>query len=220
MLVVTTLNIATTFELIGRIVLAALCGILIGYERKNKSKVAGVRTHCIVACASALMMILSKYAYFDLISSGNELLKLDPSRVASAVVSGIGFLGAGMIFVHHNTVSGLTTAAGIWATSGIGMALGSGLYIIGLSATIILFLLQIILHKIPFLQPDAIPEVDIDNKQPSDNLRFLVQETQRLIQAQAKDGQQLYSITINPVISEDDNAPDADETDESVIISE
>ena len=82
------MDIATTFELIGRIILAACCGILIGYERKNKSKVAGVRTHCIVACASALMMILSKYAYFDLFPSGD--VKLDPSRVAAGVVSGIG----------------------------------------------------------------------------------------------------------------------------------
>ena len=137
-----------TMELIyvARLVLAAACGILIGYERKNRSKEAGVRTHCVVACASALMMILSKYAYSDVVG---EYVKLDPSRVAAGVVSGIGFLGAGMIFVHKKTVTGLTTAAGVWATSGIGMAIGAGMYVTGISAALIILLIQVILHLIP-----------------------------------------------------------------------
>lgn len=133
-----------------RLVIAAACGFLIGMERKNRAKEAGVRTHCIVACAAALMMIVSKYAYFDLISGisfpGAEV-KLDPSRVASSIVSGIGFLGAGMIFVQRQTVTGLTTAAGIWATAGIGMAVGGGMYAVGIFATVLILIIQIILHK-------------------------------------------------------------------------
>ncbi len=133
-----------------RVVVAAICGIAIGYERKNRAKEAGIRTHCIVACAAALMMIVSKYGFYDLIlqgASGFSEVKLDPSRVASSIVSGVGFLGAGMIFVQKHTVTGLTTAAGIWATAGIGMAIGAGMYIIGILVTIFMIVAQILLHR-------------------------------------------------------------------------
>ena len=133
-----------------RVILAGICGITIGYERKNRAKFAGIKTHCIVACAAALMMIVSKYGFFDLIEQGiyeGIEVKLDPSRVASCIVSGVGFLGAGMIFVHKLTIKGLTTAAGIWATAGIGMAIGSGLYLIGILTALLIVFAQIILHK-------------------------------------------------------------------------
>lgn len=142
----------TELQYIIRLVVAAVCGVLIGYERKNRSKVAGVRTHCVVACASALMMILSKYAYSDVMTMYGDLMKIDPSRIASGVVSGVGFLGAGMIFVQKQTVTGLTTAAGLWATSGIGMAIGAGLYLVGGAATMIILLIQVILHITPRLR--------------------------------------------------------------------
>lgn len=129
-----------------RIIIAGLCGITIGYERKNRAKEAGLRTHCIVACASALMMILSKYGFAD-IAEYAGINRADGSRIASQVVSGIGFLGAGMIFVQKNTIKGLTTAAGVWATSGIGMTIGAGMYIVGIATTAILLTAQIILHK-------------------------------------------------------------------------
>lgn len=149
-------------ELLGRILLAALCGALIGYERKNRRKEAGIRTHIIVALSSALMMIISKYAFFDLVT-GNIFqgveIKLDPSRMAQGIVTGVGFLGAGMIFVHKKTITGLTTAAGIWGTSGVGMAIGAGMYFIGSVSAIIIFLLQIILHKnLKFLRREPGPE--------------------------------------------------------------
>ena len=118
------MSLATEFELLGRILIAGLCGALIGFERKNRKKEAGIRTHIIVALASSLMMIISKYGFFDIIS-GNLFpgidVRLDPSRIASCIVSGIGFLGAGMIFTYKKTITGLTTAAGIWATAGVGM---------------------------------------------------------------------------------------------------
>lgn len=132
-----------------KLILACVCGIAIGFERKNRSKEAGVRTHCIVACASALMMIISKYGFYDLITQSlvGVDIRLDPSRMAQGIVTGVGFLGAGMIYIQRGSIRGLTTASGIWATSGIGMAIGSGLYVIGISATIIILLLQIFLHS-------------------------------------------------------------------------
>lgn len=132
-----------------RIVLAGLCGLVIGMERKNRAKEAGVRTHFVVACGAALMMVVSKYAFFDVIGEGmygNVEVRLDPSRIASTIASGIGFLGAGMIFVQKNTITGLTTAAGIWATSGVGMAIGAGMYLIGVAATIVILIAQLVLH--------------------------------------------------------------------------
>lgn len=132
-----------------RILLAGICGMIIGLERKNRSKEAGIRTHFVVACGAALMMVVSKYAFFDVISQGaynGVEVRLDPSRIASTIASGIGFLGAGMIFVHKNTITGLTTAAGIWATSGVGMAIGSGMYTVGITATVIILVAQIVLH--------------------------------------------------------------------------
>lgn len=139
-----------SIHLVFRMVLACLCGIAIGFERKNRAKEAGIRTHCIVACASALMMIISKYGFYDLLTSAEYSgfdLKLDPSRMAQGIVTGVGFLGAGIIFVQRGAIRGLTTSAGIWATSGIGMAIGAGMYFVGISAVILILLAQIILHS-------------------------------------------------------------------------
>ena len=142
-----------TMELIYivRIVIAGICGMIVGLERKNRSKEAGIRTHFVVACGAAIIMIVSKYAFFDVAEIANQMgfageIRIDPSRVASTIASGIGFLGAGMIFVHKNTITGLTTAAGIWATSGIGMAIGAGMYFIGIGATFVILLAQLLLH--------------------------------------------------------------------------
>lgn len=137
---------AHDLQYIFRLILACLCGTLIGMERKSRSKEAGLRTHCLVACASALMMIISKYAYADMEGVLSGMTKLDPSRVASGVASGVGFLGAGMIFVRKNMVTGLTTAAGIWATAGIGLAIGAGMYTVGIVASGIILLVQLLLH--------------------------------------------------------------------------
>lgn len=122
-----------------RIAVAGICGAMIGYERKNRSKEAGLGTHMIIAIGSALMMVLSKYAFFD-------AMGYDASRVASQIVSGIGFLGAGMIMVRRQIISGLTTAAGMWATSGVGMAIGAGLYVLGIGSALMIVLVQIVLH--------------------------------------------------------------------------
>ena len=140
-----------TLEYMLRIILSALCGAAIGYERENRGKGAGIRTHIIVAIASSLMMIVSKYGFNDLLSG--DYFRLDPSRVAAQIVSGVGFLGAGMIFIQKRLVTGLTTAAGIWATSGIGMAVGSGMYAVGISTSLVILTVQVLLHRnLKFLQ--------------------------------------------------------------------
>lgn len=138
-------DIYFTLELLGRIGLAALCGIAIGYERMNHYKAAGVKTHMIVGLSAALMMIVSKYGFSD--SAG-----YDASRVAAQVVSGVGFLGAGIIFKKNQNVQGLTTAAGIWGTSGVGLALGSGLYYVGVFGTVMFILLRVFVQNIERLQ--------------------------------------------------------------------
>lgn len=127
-----------------RIIVAALCGALIGYERAIQRKSAGVRTHIVVAIASAMFMIVSKYGFTDIININN--IALDPSRIAAQIVTGISFIGAGTILVHKGQVSGLTTAAGIWAVSAIGMAVGAGMYFIGIVATAFLFIVQMLFH--------------------------------------------------------------------------
>jgi len=145
-------------ELLLRIAVAGLCGAFVGLERTKRLKEAGLRTHCVVAIAAALVMIISKYGFADLSmydAAGNVIQNeffagtkgVDASRMASQVVSGIGFLGAGVIFKNGSVVRGITTAAGIWATAAIGMALGSGMYIVGVFTTLFVMLIQIILHK-------------------------------------------------------------------------
>lgn len=117
-----------TFELIVRLVLAGILGGLIGAEREYRAKVAGIRTHLLVALGAALMMIVSRYGF-----DGQG----DPARVAAQIVSGIGFLGAGAIIVQRHSVHGLTTAAGIWVSAGIGMAIAAGLYTVGIATTVL-----------------------------------------------------------------------------------
>lgn len=137
-------------ECIIRIVIAAICGVLIGTERKARLKDAGIRTHLVVALGSAMFMIVSKYGFEDMIARavelGDEAIKFDPTRIASTIVTGIGFLGAGTIFVRRNSIHGLTTAAGLWSTAAVGMAIGAGQYIIGLACTLILVFCQWFLH--------------------------------------------------------------------------
>lgn len=138
-------------ELLTRILAACFCGACIGFERTKRFKEAGIRTHIIVCCAAALIMIVSKYGFADLTDSSGKVFNgtrgADPARIAAQVVSGISFLGAGVIFKNGSTVKGLTTAAGIWATAAIGLSLGAGMYFIGFAVTILVALLQVTMHR-------------------------------------------------------------------------
>ena len=131
--------------LICRIVLAGICGGIIGVERTLRQKDAGFRTHIIVAMGAALMIVISKYGFLDIVFL--DSVQVDVSRVASNIITGISFLGAGMIFVKGISIKGLTTAAGIWVTAAVGMAMGAGLYSIAFISVILLLLVQIVFHK-------------------------------------------------------------------------
>ena len=141
-------------EFFARILAACFCGALIGVERSRRLKEAGIRTHVIVCCAAALVMIVSKYGFADLVTPEGTnfpgVRGADSARIAAQVVSGVSFLGAGVIFKHGNTIKGLTTAAGIWATAVIGLAIGAGMYLLGAFSTGVLILMQFIMHHLPF----------------------------------------------------------------------
>jgi putative Mg2+ transporter-C (MgtC) family protein len=121
---------------IGELVLAFGLSSLIGLERQLRGKPAGLRTQAIVGTTAALMLLVSKYGFFDVLRDG---VVLDPSRVAAQVVSGVGFLGAGLILTRRGAVRGLTTAAAVWETAAIGMAAGAGLWLLALVVTALHF---------------------------------------------------------------------------------
>jgi putative Mg2+ transporter-C (MgtC) family protein len=150
-----------TGEHILSIVVAALLGGAIGLEREYRSKEAGFRTHFLVGLGSGLFMVLSLYGFDDFI--GIPGVQRDPSRIAAQVVSGIGFIGAGCIIFQKNAVKGLTTAAGLWVTSAIGMAAGAGMYVLSVVATALVLLClegsDFIHHKIFHEKPDTPDDV-------------------------------------------------------------
>ena len=159
----TSLTVTIELECFLRILMASLCGCMIGYERTRRLKEAGVRTHCVVACGAALMMVVSKYGFSDIIQNGVYLYGsdgADASRIAAQVVTGVGFLGAGVIFRTGTSVKGLTTAAGIWATSAVGLAFGAGLYLIGWLTTIFIVAIQFLMHWL-HIGADAYTSQDI-----------------------------------------------------------
>lgn len=121
-----------------RLSVAFVLGAIIGLDRTFRAKDAGFRTHILVSIGSALIMIISQYGFEDLV--GVDTTRYDPARIAAQVVSGIGFIGAGTIILQKHIVRGLTTAAGLWATAGIGLAVGSGMYAIGIVTTILTLL--------------------------------------------------------------------------------
>lgn len=135
---------ATPLVFVIRIILAGINGGIIGAERTLRQKDAGFRTHIIVAMGSALMMVISKYGFFDVVV--RDGISTDASRIAANIITGISFLGAGMIFVKGFSIKGLTTAAGIWVTSAVGMAIGAGMYMVGFVSVVMLLLVQIIFH--------------------------------------------------------------------------
>jgi len=133
-----TLSLADTATRLGA---AAALGGLIGLERERLERAAGLRTHALVALSSALVMIVSTYGFADVLGDGRPTT-LDPSRVAAQVVSGVGFLGAGVIIFRKNAVRGLTTAASVWSVAGLGLAAGGGLLTTAALATAIMLFIQ------------------------------------------------------------------------------
>ena len=132
---------AQTLQIIYRLSLAVVLGMLIGVEREYRNKPAGLRTYMLVALGAALFTIMSVFSLIN--APGNA--SFDPSRIASQVVVGIGFIGGGLIVLRGGRMEGLTTAAGLWTTAAIGMAAGFGFYIIAIYSTfLVLFVLWVL----------------------------------------------------------------------------
>ena len=190
------------------LLLSILLGFAIGFERKLRFKEAGIRTHTIVCFGAALMMVISKYAF------GSDA---DSARVAAQIVSGVGFLGAGMIVYKQHEVKGLTTAAGVWATAGVGMACGGGLYLVALGATVLLILAQCVFHlnyrvfrskryysvKIEFLQTDK-ENLQIKQLFATDRFNKLVikREDQVVYSATLTTDKEFSSSRLNEIMAE------------------
>jgi len=123
-------------EITIRLLLAAVLGAAVGLERERKNWTAGMRTHMMVCLGASLIMMVSSFGFADALKTDH--VTLDPSRVAAQVVSGIGFLGAGTIlFLRQGIVRGLTTASGLWAVAGVGLACGGGMYFAALITTVL-----------------------------------------------------------------------------------
>ena len=126
------------WELVLRLVAAAVLGSAIGIERERLLWAAGLRTHMLVCVGACLAMLVSAYGFFSVL--GPHVI-VDPSRVAAQVISGVGFLGAGSIIMRNEVVKGLTTAASLWAVAAVGLAVGCGLYVAAVAATVIMLVI-------------------------------------------------------------------------------
>jgi putative Mg2+ transporter-C (MgtC) family protein len=133
--------------------LAFVLSAAIGLEREIRKKSAGLRTYTVVGTTAALFLLISKYGFTDVLVDGK--IVLDPSRVAAQIVTGIGFIGAGLIFVRGDRVAGLTTAATVWLVTGVGMACGAGLPLLALAATLAYFVVALVFPILMRLLPGA-----------------------------------------------------------------
>jgi putative Mg2+ transporter-C (MgtC) family protein len=129
-------------ELVLRLAVAAMLGGLVGLERERLEWAAGMRTHALVSLGSALFMVVSIFGFSDVLDERHVIL--DPSRVAAQVASGIGFIGAGTIIFRREVVKGLTTAASIWAVAAVGLAVGGGMFLAAVSATLLALALLVL----------------------------------------------------------------------------
>ncbi|MGB6728038.1 MAG: MgtC/SapB family protein [Terracidiphilus sp.] len=142
--------------------IAFLLSAVIGLEREIRHKSAGLRTYTVVGIAAALFLLISKYGFTNVLVT--DRIVLDPSRVAAQIVTGIGFIGAGLIFVRGDRVAGLTTAATVWLVTGIGMACGAGLPLLAVAATIAYFIVALVFPLLLRL----LPGTDIPAEQSGD----------------------------------------------------
>jgi len=151
---------------VAKLLLASLAGGLVGFERERHGRPAGLRTHLLVALASCLMMIVSeafflKYGGLD----ADSVVRLDPARVAAQIVTGIGFLGAGVILKEGVNVRGLTTAASLWVVAGLGMAFGAGLFAVGSLATVLALISLVWLKRLdPVLKKDRYTNIKVTGR--------------------------------------------------------
>ena len=216
------INFLEQLRIFADIVLAGVLGFIIGYERKMRSKEAGIRTHTILCVGSALIMVISRYGFLN--------LNADYSRLASNVVTGVGFIGAGIIIYRNHEIHGLTTAAGIFATSGIGMACGARLYYIALFSTVLVIGIQLLLHcnikalkmkkyityRVSFYQEEGEREkvLDFFKTKHFDRIIFLRQEDKIVCNVVIYSDYIISSSDIYNFVSNDKNILSFDKNDE------
>ena len=186
-----------------RLSLATLLGAVIGVEREYHAKEAGIRTHLLVALGACLFMIISVYGFDFMLD--HEHVSFDPSRIASQVVTGIGFIGAGTIILQKQMVRGLTTAAGLWVTAAIGLACGNGMYLVAIVTTAIVLLslglINVYLpyfsqkeHHIMFLAEDYAVMTEILERLRQEKITVLNYEMHK--SAEENDGKMLVTLEI------------------------
>lgn len=180
------------------LLLAAICGTVIGIERSFRRKEAGARTHAILSLASALFMLLSKYAFAD------APLGADPTMIACQIVMGINFIGTGLVFNSRRATTGLATTAGVWGAAAIGMACGARMYLLGILATLLIVGLQLILNKLYLGDSTLIPqEIHITMVNTPNTWRLLQQKQQELgidivdMQTRRREEHHLVALTIH-----------------------
>ena len=142
-------------ELVFSLLLAALLSMLIGLDRERRDQPAGLRTHMLVGVGSCLFTILSVHAFGE----------GDPGRVASQILPGMGFLGAGAILKRGSNVRGLTTAGSMWATSAVGMAIGVGAWFLALAGTLVIWFVLVVVHRFEAYQLNTKPEKVVEENQ-------------------------------------------------------
>jgi putative Mg2+ transporter-C (MgtC) family protein len=152
MLLAAEIPTLSTWDVLGRLAVAAALGGAIGFERELREREAGLRTHMLVCIGSALFTIVSAYGFREFLTSGQAVIRADPTRIAAQIVTGIGFLGAGAIIRHGLSVRGLTTAATLWVVAAIGIAAGAGYHSAAVFTTVITLLslapLRILAHRV------------------------------------------------------------------------
>ena len=187
-----------TEEFLLRLILASFLGGIIGLERQIRAKEAGVRTHILIGIGSAMFMIVSKYGFYDVI--GHEHIGLDPSRIAAQVVTGVGFLGAGIILVQKQTIRGLTTAADVWVTAAIGLVIGSGMYEVGIVGTIMALIVLEFFRQLTyrFLNHHLQLRIRIADGAAQSVLAWITDQGYRIqVRSLAKDTVECYVLTAN-----------------------
>ena len=158
----TSLATLSWYDALGRLALAAALGSIIGLEREFREREAGLRTHLLVSLGSALFTIVSAFGFHDVLTHDPQVVvRLDPSRIAAQIVSGIGFLGAGAIIRQGLSIRGLTTAATLWVVAAIGMAAGAGFYSVAIITTVVALIALWPLRYIAYRMIDRVkPEED------------------------------------------------------------
>ena len=183
------------WKYLASVLLAVVLGFAIGYERKLRYKEAGIRTHTIVCAGAALIMVVSKYGFGD-------SAEADAARVAAQIVSGVGFLGAGIIVYRKHEIHGLTTAAGVWATAGVGMAAGAEMYLFATGSAVILIAVQCLMHvKCRFFRTNKYYQIKIcfvNGGEECGKIKELFQTDRfnRLV-IERKGGETVYHATLN-----------------------